>query len=250
MKIAALCCTWNRPRQLGNLIACFERQDYENRELIILDDAGQYGDHFGDRWRIVSVNQRYGSLGEKRNACAALASYDAEAFAIVDDDDLYLPWALSASVAALDKAEWSRPSLVLHPYEVEPGKWAFRQHLTGGLYHGGWAYSRYMFERMGGYKAGYSGPEDKEFMQRMEAAGVSQADPIQLGYKPFYIYPWGNITGSPHISGLLTGQDNGEKAWKIMGIMAISKAEVKPTNPPWFDLDRPIIEDAILPRPF
>ena len=38
MKIAAVCCTFNRPKMLGRLIACFERQTYENRELVILDD--------------------------------------------------------------------------------------------------------------------------------------------------------------------------------------------------------------------
>ena len=55
----------------------------------------------GDRWRLVSVADRFATLGEKRNAAARLAPPDADALAIWDDDDLYMPWALRASVAAL-----------------------------------------------------------------------------------------------------------------------------------------------------
>jgi hypothetical protein len=245
-----------RPRQLGNLIRCFERQDYPNRELVILDDAGQYTRGAfsitipGDRWRLYSQRDRYASLGEKRNAVAALASPDADAIAIWDDDDLYLPHALTATAAALEAAEWSRPSLVLHPYESEPGRWAFRKHETGGLYHGGYAYRREMFQRMGGYRAGYSGPEDQELMQRMEAAGVTQADPIALGFEPFYIYPWGQLTGSYHISGMLTGKDTGQQAWDRIGRLVVEPAELAPVDPPWFDLGNPIVDDKIYPRPF
>ena len=44
MKIAAVCITYLRPRQLGWMIECFLRQDYppQRRQLVILDDAGQY----------------------------------------------------------------------------------------------------------------------------------------------------------------------------------------------------------------
>ena len=98
--------------------------------MVILDDAGQLGNHEGDRWRIVSTSNRYGSLGEKRNAVAAMIAPDTEAICPWDDDDLAMPWALTASVRALQQDEWSRPSLVLHPYERQPGQWAFRQHRT------------------------------------------------------------------------------------------------------------------------
>lgn len=66
MKLAALCCTYLRPHTLGQLVESFLRQDYprELRELIILDDAGQYGNQEGDGWRLVSVPRRFRSLGE------------------------------------------------------------------------------------------------------------------------------------------------------------------------------------------
>ena len=57
MKLAALCCTFRRPHTLGQLVESFLRQDYpsELRELVILDDAGQYENQSGDGWRLVSI---------------------------------------------------------------------------------------------------------------------------------------------------------------------------------------------------
>jgi glycosyltransferase involved in cell wall biosynthesis len=115
MKLAALCCTYRRPHLLGQLIESFLRQNYprELRELVILDDAGQYENQEGDGWRLVSIPRRFHSLGEKRNACAALASPDAEGFLVADDDDIYLPHWFSATAEALQRADWSRARLVL-----------------------------------------------------------------------------------------------------------------------------------------
>ena len=102
MKIAVVCVTYNRPRQLGQMIRCFQRQDYAPRELVILDDAGQYASNEGPGWRLTSIAERFPTLGEKRNAAARLVSPDAAALAVWDDDDLYMPWALRASAAALE----------------------------------------------------------------------------------------------------------------------------------------------------
>ncbi|MFN9603735.1 MAG: glycosyltransferase, partial [Planctomycetota bacterium] len=148
MKLAALCCTYLRPAGLGQLIECFLRQDYprELRELVILDDAGQYENQSGDGWRLVSIPNRFNSLGEKRNACAALASPDVEGFLIADDDDIYLPHWFRTQAEALRRADWSHPSLVL--LEHHDG---LREAETGGLYHGGWAFRKSAFQKVRGY---------------------------------------------------------------------------------------------------
>ena len=104
----------------------------------MLDDAGQYDNQSGPGWRLVSTPQRFPTLGEKRNAAAALVGDDVEALAVWDDDDLYLPWACRPRRRRLRRAAWSRPSLVLHPQ----ADGSLRQHQTGGLFHGGWAYRR------------------------------------------------------------------------------------------------------------
>jgi glycosyltransferase involved in cell wall biosynthesis len=90
MKLAVLCCAYRRPYLLGQLGESFLRQDYprEFRQLVVLDDAGQYGNQSGDGWQLVSIPARFRTLGEKRNACAALASADVEGFLVADDDDI------------------------------------------------------------------------------------------------------------------------------------------------------------------
>src|SRR5262249_25980753 len=134
MKLAALCCTYLRPAGLGQLIECFLRQDYpsELRELVILDDAGQYQNQAGAGRRLLSTPTRARTLGENGNRGAARASPDAEGFLVAGDDDIYLPHWFRTHAEALRRAEWSHPSLVL----VEHGD-GLQEGETGGLYHGG-----------------------------------------------------------------------------------------------------------------
>ncbi len=218
MKIAVVCVTYNRPRQLGQMIRCFERQDYADREMVILDDAGQYKATEGPGWRLVSTAVRFPTLGDKRNAAARLVSDDAEAVAVWDDDDLYMPWALQASVAALRQAVWSRPSLVLHP---QPDG-SLRQHRTGGLFHSGWSYRRDLFERAGGYPSMNNG-EDQGLAERFRRQGATQVDPRSLGFLPFLVYPW---SGRVHFSWV------GPKGYENWARLEIRPARVELSDPP------------------
>ncbi|MGD0897976.1 MAG: glycosyltransferase family A protein [Thermoguttaceae bacterium] len=238
MKIAAVCVTYLRPRELGQMIRCFLEQDYPAaaRELVVLDDAGQYENQRGDGWRLVSTARRFPSLGQKRNAAAALAAGDVEALAVWDDDDLYLPWALRASVTALQRAAWSRPSLVLHP---QPDG-ALTQHRTGGLFHGGWAYHRRLFDAVGGYPTMDNG-EDQALARRFVRAGATEADPCALGFPPFYVYPWG---GGRHLSGL------GPEGYQRLGRVRAEKTELVVADPPAIDLHRPQIVPGVRARMF
>lgn len=194
MKLAALCCTYLRPDGLGQLIECFNRQDYPlaQRELVILDDAGQYENQSGEGWRLVSVPNRFRSLGEKRNACAALASPDVEGFLVADDDDIYLPHWFSTQSEVLRNAEWSRPGLVL----LEHGAEELREGETGGLYHGGWAFRKSAFYKVIGYGPHNNG-EDQELAGRLSGAGVTECDPCKF-VDPFYVYRIDN--NSYHLS--------------------------------------------------
>ena len=222
MKLAALCCTFNRPHLLGQLIESFLRQDYPAhlRELVILDDAGQYEHQEGPGWRLVSIPRRFRTLGEKRNACAALASSDVQGFLVADDDDIYLPHWFSTQARALAIAQWSRPSLVL--LENENG---LHEADTGGLYHGGWAYRREAFERVRGYGPLNNG-EDQEFSARLSSAGTTVVDPSKLA-APFYFYRVDN--GSYHVSHL---DDTG---YQSLGDGTRPKASVQVGWPQEFD---------------
>jgi hypothetical protein len=238
MKIAAVCVTYLRPRQLGWMIGCFLRQDYPaaDRELVVLDDAGQYQEQRGEGWRLVSTDRRFATLGEKRNAAAALVSDEVQAMAVWDDDDLYLPWALSASAAALERAAWSRPSRVLHPQP--DGR--LTQHYTGGLFHGGWAYRRSLFHAVGGYPAMDNG-EDQALGRRFLQAGATEADPMALGFAPFYVYVW---SSGSHLSGM--GPDGYQRLGRVRG----EKAELVVCDPPTVRLDRPRIVPGVRARMF
>lgn len=209
MKIAAVCVTYDRPKLLGRMIRCFELQDHDDRELIILDDAGQYGNRQGDRWHIVSVNRRFRTLGEKRNAATALISPDTKAIAVWDDDDVYLPWQLSACVATLSRPAvvWAQPRQVL---EIDrPGQFVRRRTFADRDpqdigYHAGWAYIPTAFTRERGYGA-FSNGEDREFAQRMRSRFGESADAISSEYPaPAYVYSH-RRTGSKHLSAMGPG---------------------------------------------
>jgi hypothetical protein len=160
---------------LPHAVESFLRQDYPRRELVILDDAGQYAEAIGgDRWRIISLSTRFPTLGEKRNALARFASPDAEVFAVWDDDDVYLPWHLSAAVRALANADVAIPSACV--LKAGPD---VRLHATSGLFHSSWVYRRTAFEAVGGYPAQNNG-EDQVFGERLRTSGMSFADPCRF----------------------------------------------------------------------
>lgn len=190
MKLACLCPTYGRPRLLEHAIQCFLDQDYpaDQCELVILDDAGQYEcqEHSGPKpWRVISVPQRFWTLGEKRNAVAALASPDVEGYVCWDDDDIYLPWTLKAHAAALKRASWARPSAIIRErktgtFELRPSK---------GIYHGSWSWTRELFQKVRGYPFMQSG-QDQAIGAIFRKLRIPEANPLALGFKPYYIYRW------------------------------------------------------------
>jgi hypothetical protein len=222
VKLAALCCTYQRPILLGHLIESFVRQDYprDQRELIILDDAGQFENQEGDGWQIISIPRRFRTLGEKRNACAALATPDVEGFLVADDDDIYLPHWFRTQAEALRRAEWSRPSLVL--LEHRDG---LKEHDTGGLYHGGWAFRREALYRVRGYGPRNNG-EDQDLASRLNEASVTKCDP-SLFAPPFYIYRVNN--SSYHVSFL------DDRGYVALGSRKPPKSTVRPGWPREYD---------------
>lgn len=189
MKICAICPTCNRPELLGRAIRAFEKQTYEDRFLIIVDDLGQYRQQTGDRWQLVSFPRRVLSLGEKNNICAALAPPDTYAYAKWDDDDIYYPWHLEATVDALSRGDFVQPR---HAIDFWNGKWIItetfnKQDPERFCYHGCWAYTRALFAAVGGYRNRFAG-DDGEFQNRMLKCGIKSVDIDRDKYKPSYKY--------------------------------------------------------------
>jgi len=97
--VSCLCCTFNRPVLLGESIKCFLDQDYDNKELIIVNDQESVNLRMSplpDNIQIYNHPKRFDSLGQKRNYLKSLAH--GEYCCIWDDDDLYVPFRLSESV--------------------------------------------------------------------------------------------------------------------------------------------------------
>lgn len=99
MKVTCVCPTYRRPKLLENSIACFMAQTYQDRELLILDDAGELPEACGPGWKIVSTKDRFPSIGAKYNAICEMATGDV--IAVWEDDDIYLPRHLSNAMRAI-----------------------------------------------------------------------------------------------------------------------------------------------------
>lgn len=195
--VSCLCPTFCRPRLLENSLACFLHQDYplDRRELIVLDDAGQIMPQDGTGWRIISTNVRYQSLPEKFNAMAGMARGDV--FIIMEDDDIYLPWHISTHVKALaNGGGFSKPSKILSTYTGRP-----EIEDATGRFHASIAFTRELFETVGGWPLTKRGDFDQQFIQSLIKAtayyGVTRvADPCLIA-QPSYVFRWAS-TGAYH----------------------------------------------------
>ena len=85
---SCVCVTYNRPHLLNELLYCFLQQDYDNKELIILNDQADKKYVYDDpRVHIYNLDERFPSLGAKREYSRNLTKGDF--IFIMDDDDIY-----------------------------------------------------------------------------------------------------------------------------------------------------------------
>ena len=189
LKIAVCCCTYNRPHLLGELIHSFEIQDYPKShcELVVLDDAGQYGDLYGENWQVVSFPRRFASLGEKRNACVSLTSHECEYFVVADDDDIYFSWWLQCHAANFERgALWSFAGAAYWAHNnVIRKKWKYSS--DSFLMHPAHGFSKKVFWGSGGYLH-YAGWEDRFLFKKLSDTGIEHRDALEGNCRPYMIY--------------------------------------------------------------
>ena len=110
-RVVCGCPTFGRPmRLLNEAVESFLVQDYAGeKELIILNDCNliklKY-DH--PNVKIVNHPTRYKSLGHKFNAMMGIGEYDVWAY--WNDDDIYLPHAISTAIENMVNHEFYVPS--------------------------------------------------------------------------------------------------------------------------------------------
>lgn len=193
--VSCMCLTYGRPQVLEEAVESFLRQDYQGtKELIVLNDLADQILHCSHpEVKVINVDKRFRTVGEKRNACAALASHDL--LFVWDDDDIFLPHRISYSVAKLDPAKrFFKPSKALTLNNGVLGG------PTANLFHSGSCFTRSLFDEAHGYAHIGSGQDldlERSF-ERIIGSGKNFN-----GIKPaeiYYLYRWSG-TGSYHLSG-------------------------------------------------
>ncbi len=148
--VSCLCMTYNRSPDkqylIEEAIESFLRQDYPNKELIVLNDCpGQELVCDAPGVRIINLPERF-AVARRQAQCRGPPLASGELLAIWDDDDISLPWRLTLSVELLGDADYFNP----RRYWQTHRDGTFRPdgadigHLTS-------LYTRTAFETVGGY---------------------------------------------------------------------------------------------------
>lgn len=95
---------YNRAGEIGEAIESVLAQDYDDYEVLVVDDGSTDGSQdvvrgFGDRVHL--IQRKNGGVGAARNT--GIAAARGEYLAYCDTDDVQLPFRLAAQVAVLDR---------------------------------------------------------------------------------------------------------------------------------------------------
>lgn len=199
-KISAVLPTYGRivaSTCVEEAVASFVMQDYQNKELIIVNDCPQheitcaYPDV-----TVLNVGARFPTLGDKLNFGFKHAT--GEIYCRFDDDDISLPWRLSQGYAAISKG--------LHVWQ-QSHFWFFgntRRLETRKEYPtpSKALFTKEVFDFVSGFSSMNTG-QDVDFEQKLTRAGIKV---VREDVKPEnvnYIYRW--QTDILHLSSLGEG---------------------------------------------
>lgn len=256
MRVCAVVSTYNRAHLLPYILWCFQQQTHEDKCLFIYDDHGQHrtqeGGHYRFRggptawWRLESRNDPCETLGQKRNEAMWLARdwCEADAYAVWDDDDAYLPHALEAVAWACRGADWCRPSLVWHRWPD-----GLTCHRTYGApderdkaYQSGWAFSR---ELVGDLWPSTTYTEDRALARKLIELGVREQDPLGK-FEPYLVYdPYKSIDRLSCLGGAM--------GWQLRATEKLKTPDLLTPQRPPVDLTIPASPNGtfnVYPRPW
>jgi hypothetical protein len=181
-RISAICVTFGRTAFLQNAIRCFMDQDYENKELLILNTCPEQKLRLSEPSPgvvIRNLDVRPPALGLARNIAIETATGD---FCVVwDDDDACLPFHLSTFGKHLPGNDWLHLGSMFYSEGYKIKKVCPGQLPTFG-------FSKRAWEELGGYPALTVG-EDRQFIGRV----TQQFKGKQIPLRPdqiSYIYRW------------------------------------------------------------
>jgi glycosyltransferase involved in cell wall biosynthesis len=188
-KISCVMRTYGRAhlpyRPIDEAVESFLRQDYPNRELLILNDTpGQWLTFSHPLVKVINLAEKIDRLGYKSNIAVRLT--DGEIVAIWDDDDVHLPGRLRTLADKLEDYESVGPSNTW--FQGEDG--GLRAAPCG--FHFG-IFSRAAFDKVGGYPDDAEADADQKLAARLHRR-VIDFHPAQF----VSIYRWN--PGHPHLS--------------------------------------------------
>lgn len=208
--ITCLCPTYGRFERLRDAVACFLLQDYlGEKELLILNDApreisvrvgyapGQIV-WWSPQWHLAINNLplRLETVGHKRQAL--LQAAQTPLVAHWDDDDIYLPWHLSACVEALlgyPLATCAKPGAACFVTGPRQGPFQCRG-IHHNVFEGQMVFRRERALELGGYPPKDSG-QAKALLDAFGRAGeLHEWNPADAHVS--YVYRWGD--GLDHVS--------------------------------------------------
>jgi len=228
MRICAVCSTYKRPSLLNEAVESFLRQTHPDKEMVILDDAGQYAPEAADHLpgvKLITTKHRFRTLGEKRNASVALASPEASVFCVWDDDDIYLPWHMEAAAKTIETRSGVNDGYTIPSIIYIDKRNHLERKMTGHLFHPAWAFTRNAFTTVDGYPAMQSG-QDQGLRRRWVQRQIARFDPIKHDSRPSFVYRWGT-TGNKHLSAM------GEGGYERLAGMNPVAARIDKILPHW-----------------
>ena len=234
MHFVCLCPTHGRPSLVANALQLFLDQDLwdgDTAHFQIFDDANQiasqmqteifgypaaasksYGVISSHVW--IPLPRKYNHMLNchwipmpRPNMWSTGIVRDPEVVYVVwDDDDVYLPWHLTAISAALRRnpaACWAHPGTVWSTYDDRPERRiptheAPRQESAAGRFHGALAIRGDTLSDLGGWPDTELATYDQQMLAKLKP--LPQADTAQGVETPSYCYRWAD-TGKWHCSG-------------------------------------------------
>jgi len=194
--VSCLTATHGRYKVLCEAVTCFVEQDYSDKELIILNNHPV--PLVCDLPQVTIYNEPgYQTLGDCRNRLLELA--DGEFVRTWDDDDLYLPWAISQGVEHIcDDIAWK--PLYSIGWRVDRDQ----LYLGGNAYEASWTVKTEIAKKFK-YLSLSGGNEHNSLEIGIRKLGGIKKDDVQ----PSYAYRWGS--GLVRISGSLNKNDLSEE---------------------------------------
>lgn len=188
-KISCLTATYGRISRLSDAVSCFIDQDYDNKELIILNN---HPVPLSSQFSNVKIYNEpiYPTLGDCRNRLIELA--DGDFIRTWDDDDLYLPWTLSQGIKNIGNFPAWKPE--------KSWFWCGNKQpeLAENVFEAAMIVRADIVKKYG-YLSKSGGNEHETLLSGIDNEGGCYNN--DMGLLASYIYTWG--MGSWHISGSL-----------------------------------------------